>query len=164
MLTAIKIKILKPRDKIYRVSDGAGLYLEVHPNGSKYWRQKYRFSGKEKRLAHGIYGTGGGKVSLAQARAKVSEAKELLGRGKDPGELKKLSKISRHNVEENGFEAVAREWISKQSPIWSEGHTKRIILLLVNNVFPWLGDYRIKLLFHDTLFIIGGCLWCLFNY
>ena len=64
-LTDSKIRNLKPREKTYRVADEKGLYLEVFPNGSKYWRHKYRFNGKEKRLAYGVYPECSGIVNLA---------------------------------------------------------------------------------------------------
>ena len=62
-LNDIRCKNIKPTNKIFKVSDGKGLYLEVNPNGSRYWRFKYRFDGKEKRLAFGVYP----KVSLKDA-------------------------------------------------------------------------------------------------
>ncbi len=71
-LNARQVDAAKPREKAYKVADGAGLYLEVVPSGSRYWRMKYRFNGKEKRMAFGVYPA----VSLAQARALRDEAKK----------------------------------------------------------------------------------------
>lgn len=71
-LTARQIDTAKPKDKSYKLSDGGGMYLEIFPNGSKCWRLKYRFTGKEKRLAFGTYPT----VMLAEARNKREDAKK----------------------------------------------------------------------------------------
>lgn len=71
-LNARQVDAAKPKEKAYKLADGAGLYLEVVPSGSRYWRMKYRFNGKEKRMAFGVYPA----VSLAQARALRDEAKK----------------------------------------------------------------------------------------
>lgn len=84
-LTDSAIKVAKPKDSPYKLTDGQGLYLEVTPNGSKLWRLKYRFNGKEKRLALGAYPT----VSLQQARQRRADARELLAQGADPSAEKK---------------------------------------------------------------------------
>lgn len=81
------------------------MYLLINANGSKYWRMKYRFAGKEKMLSIGVYPD----VTLADAREKRSEARKILAAGGDPGEAKK-KKNSAANEFENTFEAVAREW------------------------------------------------------
>ncbi len=64
MLNARKVEAAKGKEKSYKLFDGGGLYLQVEPNGSRYWRMKYRFAGKEKRLSFGVYPT----VTLADAR------------------------------------------------------------------------------------------------
>ena len=69
-------------------SDGGGLYIELTEAGSSYWRLKYRFAGKEKRLAFGVYPT----VGLKDAREKREAAKKVLARGEDPGEVRKVEK------------------------------------------------------------------------
>jgi hypothetical protein len=79
---------LLPREKSYRVWQGLGLYLEVIPNGSKYWRFKYRFNKKEKRLALGVYP----EVSLSKARINCLRARSLLKEGIDPSVLKQIYK------------------------------------------------------------------------
>lgn len=89
-LTARAVDTLKPGEKPVRVSDGGGLFLEVRPNGAKYWRQAYRFGGKQKQLAHGVYPA----VSLALARERRAEAMALLARGTDPGAVKAAKKQS----------------------------------------------------------------------
>ena len=87
-LTDMSCKNAKPKSKPYKAADANGLYLEIMPNGSKYWRLKYHFAGREKRLAFGVYPT----VSLSDARSKKEEAKKLLALGQDPGQLKKEAK------------------------------------------------------------------------
>lgn len=84
-LTNTECKNAKPQEKKYRLYDGGGLYLEVVPNGSKYWRQKYRYLGKEKLLALGVYP----EVSLAEAREARDKARKLLAQNTDPSAVKK---------------------------------------------------------------------------
>jgi integrase len=122
----------KPREKPYRLADAKGMYLEVTPAGGKYWRMKYRFGGKEKRIAFGVYPD----VSLAQARERCGQARKLLANGVDPGVVKQASKAAT----ENSFEAVAREWHIKFSPGWVTHHADKIIRRLEREVFPWLGS------------------------
>ena len=87
-LTDTAIKGFKPEDKPYKEFDGGGLYLEVAPKGGKWWRLKYRFGGKEKRISLGTYPP----IGLKDARQRRDEAKELLAKGIDPGEQKKEAK------------------------------------------------------------------------
>ena len=119
-------------NKPYKLSDGEGLYLEVTPKGQKYWRLKYRFDGKEKRLSIGVYPA----IPLKEARKKRDEAKALLLNGVDPGEFKKTIK-KQENLE--GFEYVAREWHTKHKANWTDSHAKKLIDRLEKDVFPWLG-------------------------
>ena len=93
------------KDKPYRKADEKGLYLDVRPNGSKYFRLKYRFGGKEKLLALGVYP----ETSLAQARAKRDEARKQLALGIDPGENRKAMKAAQ-TADGETFEVIAREW------------------------------------------------------
>ena len=114
-LTDSAIKVAKPKDKPYKLTDGQGLYLEVMPTGSKLWRLKYRHSGKEKRLALGAYPA----VPLQNARKKRDEARELLSEGTDPGEQKKAAKVAQ-KVEGLTFETLAREWYDYTAPRWAD--------------------------------------------
>ena len=109
-LSEVAIKKAKPKEKPFKLADGGGLYLEVMPNGSKYWRMKYRFGGKENRLAFGVYPL----VSLASAREKTRLAKLELIEGNDPGEIKKQEKLNKRFVSLNTFSAVAAEYIKKK--------------------------------------------------
>lgn len=134
-LTDVTIRKAKPTDKTQRLFDGGGMYLEVSPAGGKWWRLKYRFGGKEKRLSLGTYPDTG----LADAREKRDAARTLLAAGVDPGEQRKAAKAAGEERAANSFEVVAREWHAKQSATWVELHASRIMLRLENDVFPWLG-------------------------
>ena len=134
-LTNITILKAKPADKPVRLFDGGGLYLEISPAGGKLWRLKYRFNGKEKRLALGIYPD----VSLARAREKRHEARTLLADGNDPSENRKAQKAARADRAANSFEVVAREWFAKFKPNWVEAHSDKVIRRLERDMFPWIG-------------------------
>jgi len=136
MLTDTAIKKLKPKDKAYRVFDGAGMYLEVAPAGGKWWRLKYRFSGKEKRLSLGTYPD----VSLKAAREKRDEARKLLAAGVDPGENRKATKAAGADRAANSFEVIAREWYDQHVDTWAPNHAKRVLQLFERDLFPPLGD------------------------
>lgn len=134
-LTDAAVRNAVPRDKPYRLADSAGLYLEVSPAGGKYWRFKYRFAGKEKRLALGVYDT----IGLKVARERRDAARQLLANGIDPGEHRKVQKAVTVERASNSFETVAREWFCKQAPGWAASHADKIMQRLEKNVFPWLG-------------------------
>lgn len=108
-LTEIQIRQLEPDAKSYQCSDGRGLFLEIHPNGSKLWRFKYRFLGKQKRLALGRYPD----VGLEGARRKLDEARQVLAGGEDPLAARKLHKLVAAFKAANSFEDVAKDFIEK---------------------------------------------------
>ncbi|BFI51786.1 integrase [Yersinia pseudotuberculosis] len=134
-LTDIKVKTAKPIDKAYKLTDGGGMYLLVKPNGSKYWRLKYRFVGKEKMLSIGVYPD----VSLADARQKRDDARKILAAGGDPGEVKKADKLAQKLSTENTFEAIAREWHKQKADRWSLRYRDEIIDTFEKDIFPYLG-------------------------
>ena len=138
-LSDAKVRNAKPKQKPYKLSDADGRYLLVMPTGGKYWRFDYRYGGKRKTLALGIYPA----VSLLQARGKTLEARQAMAQGIDPGQQKKAQKQAQTNAV-NGFEVVAREWYAKFLPTWTTGHSKTIISRLERNVFPWLGQQPIS--------------------
>lgn len=138
-LTGARIRIIKPLDKAYKVADEKGLYLLINTNGSKYWRMKYRFAGREKLLSIGIYP----ELSLSEARDKRDEARKQLANGIDPAILKKQTKMTASINAANSFEMIAREWHVKNIATWTEGHAQRILERLEKNVFPWLGSIPI---------------------
>lgn len=135
-LTDTAIRTAKPKDKPYRLSDAGGLYMEVSPAGGKLWRLKYRFDGKEKRLAMGAYPD----TSLKDARDKRDVARKLLANGVDPSEQKKAAKAAGMENATNSFEVIAREWFAKQSKTWAESHSTKIMIRLEKDIFPWLGS------------------------
>jgi integrase len=134
-LSDLGIKNAKPGEKPLRLSDSGGLYLEVAPSGGKLWRLKYRFNGKEKRLALGKYP----EVGLKEARERRDEARKLLANEIDPGENRKVQRAAKTERAANSFEVVAREWLAKNTPKWATTHTSKIVRRLEMYVFPWLG-------------------------
>ncbi|EEW1993786.1 MULTISPECIES: tyrosine-type recombinase/integrase [Enterobacteriaceae] len=139
-LNARQVDAAKPREKAYKLADGAGLYLEVVPSGSRYWRMKYRFNGKEKRMAFGVYPT----VSLAQARALRDEAKKKLAEGIDPSFAKKEEKLVRDVQLNNTFQAVALEWHGTKVSRWSEGYASDIMEAFNKDIFPYIGQQPVN--------------------
>ena len=104
--------------------------------GGKWWRLKYRFGGKEKRISLGVYPD----VSLKQARRRRAQARQLLAREIDPSEHRKALKAARAERSANSFEAVAREWFTKHAPNWATSHAGRVLSRLERDIFPWIGS------------------------
>lgn len=136
-LTDIKVRTTKPSDKPFKLTDGQGMHLLINPNGSKYWRLQYRFGGKQKVLALGVYPM----VSLGEARRKRDEAKKLVSDGIDPSEKKKADKIEQS--EALTFEAVARDWHTACKRKWSDSHSERVLKSLEDNLFSSMGQRKI---------------------
>ncbi|MEN9490112.1 MAG: hypothetical protein RJA63_561 [Pseudomonadota bacterium] len=141
-LTDLQAKKAAPKDKPYRLADSAGMYLEVQPNGRKYWRLKYRIAGKEKRLALGVYP----EVPLSQARGARDEARRLIAKGIDPSAERQAAKKAALASIENTFEAVARRWFAEHEPTWSKAYSSRIMARLEADVFPNIGAIDISAL------------------
>ena len=137
MLTDTAIRNAKPKDKPYRLSDALGLYIEIAASGGKLWRLKYRFGGKEKRLALGVYGD----VSLQDARKQREAARKLLSQGVDPGAVRKAQKTA--GTDADTFGTIAREWFAKHKANWAAGHADKIIQRLERDIFPWIGGHSI---------------------
>lgn len=137
-LTDVTVRQTKAGEKPQKLSDGGGLFLEIRPNGSKYWRLAYRFDGKQKLLALGVYPD----VSLALARERRGVARKQLANGIDPSDTRKALKVVHSG--EGSFEAVAREWFAKFSPNWAASHATKLIRRLELYVFPWLGAKPVK--------------------
>jgi len=106
MLTESQIKAAKPTEKPYKLFDSGGMYLLVNPDGSRWWRLKYRFAGKERGISFGVYPT----VGLKRAREKREEAKQLLSDGVDPSARRQTAKVSQAVT----LELIAREWLVLQ--------------------------------------------------
>ena len=131
-LTALAAKNAKPREKPYRLAAGKGLYLEVMPTGAKYWRWKYRFGGKEKRLALGVFDD----VSLAEAKDRRDEARTTFRNGIDPSAKRKAERLAARVAAATSFEAVAREWLEKQPTKLVPNTVARAQRLLESLAFP----------------------------
>ena len=129
------IKAAKPRiDKAYKLPDEKGMYIYIHTNGSKYFRLDYRFDGKRKTLALGVYP----ETTLKEAREKREIARKQIADGIDPSENKKAVKESREATVANSFEIIAREWGAKHVNNWDD-KSNRSKRMLERNIFPWLG-------------------------
>lgn len=133
MLTDPAIRNAKPKDKPYRLSDALGLYIEIATSGGKLWRFKYRFRGKEKRLALGTHPD----VGIKEARKQRDAARKLLAEGVDPGAVRKAQKTA--GTDGDTFETIAREWFAKHKMTWAPSHANKIIERLERDIFPWIG-------------------------
>lgn len=122
-LTDVLIRNAKAKLKSYKLADMQGMHLLIKPNGGKYWRFKYRFAGKEKLLALGVYPS----VSLNEARNKRDKARKLLADNIDPSLEKKKSKRLMILKNENTFKALAEEWLNNQQAGWTERHAYYVI-------------------------------------
>ena len=126
MLNDTQCKQAKPGAKAFKLSDEKSLYLVVSPLGAKYWRFDYRYAGKRKTLALGVYP----EVTLKAARQKRDEARRLLDAGTDPAEARRVEKIARKVAAATSFEAVAREWHEKKRHEWVDRFNHGGVLLL----------------------------------
>lgn len=138
-LSDLKIKSAKSKEKQYKLTDGDGLFLLVHPNGSKYWRYRYKYRGKEKLLAIGTYPI----LSLSEARNLRDEAKLQLAKQLDPVIQKKSKKLEQS--EQSTFEEIARKWC-ENNKTWSEPHRAKVLRTLESYIFPYIGFYAISTL------------------
>jgi integrase len=135
-LSDAKVRNAKPRTKPYKIADGEGLFLLIAPTGSKYWRLKYFFAGKEKLLALGVYP----EVNLADARDRRSQARKVLAAGQDPALVKKEAKRLAISKSENAFEVVAREWFEKRKHEWAPSSARVTLARLEQHILPKLGQ------------------------
>ena len=139
-LTDTQIKQFKPQAKTKKLYDERGLYLEVAPSGGKWWRLKYRFNGKEKRISLGVYPD----VTLKEARARRDEAKIQLSNGIDPSVYRKQQKQDYIDEHVNTFGTIAQEWFAKHKDQWTKGYADRTRSRLERDVMPWLGTLPIN--------------------
>lgn len=138
-LTDTATRNAKPAEKPYKLTDEKGLYLLVTVTG-KYWRMNYRFAGKQKTLALGVYPT----LTLAAARQRRDDARKLLANEIDPSLVKAVKKQAKQQAAENSFKAVALEWYAKKLPAWAPATASKVNRYLTNDIFPWLGNRPIK--------------------
>lgn len=134
-LTDIKIRQAKPGAAVVKMTDGAGLYLEVRPNGSKLWRYRYRIAGKENVFAVGSYP----EVSLSDARAERDAAREHVKAGRHPSHVRQTEKAQQLAENRNTFKAVAQEWIKDRLGKRSATYRKQCERAFTADVYPKIG-------------------------
>lgn len=139
-LTDLKLRKLKPAAAIYRVADGNGLCIEIHPSGAKYWRHRYRFAGKARMQSLGAYP----EIGLAAARAALDEARLVLRAGEDPVRKRQLDRSVRAAAENNTFESIAGEWLQQQSGKLAPATYAKAQWMLQELAFPWIGSLPIS--------------------
>ena len=136
-LTDTKVRAAGANGKTQRLWDGGGLYLEVSPSGSKWWRLKYRHLRKERRLSLGTYPD----TPLKAARERAADARKLMESGVDPSAERQAVQRSADEAGSNSFEALAREWLDTvHKPAVSDAQSNRTIGRLERDVFPWIGS------------------------
>jgi len=131
----IRYRNAKPKEKPFKLSDGEGLHLLINPNGSKWWRYRYTFAGKEKGLSFGVYPA----TTLESARDKRTAARKLIAEGVDPSVARKEKDAEKVNT----FRHVAAEWLSKNAHTWAPGHRYTVQRTLDKDIFPFFGDKSI---------------------
>lgn len=134
-LSDTAIRSAKPGEKPYKLADEKGLFLLISPNGSKWWRLKFRVDGKEKLLSLGTYP----EIGLKKAREARDEARRMLAEGIDPSEHRKASKAAKETLSANSFEVICREWLNNKRSNIEESQYKKSLARLEKDVFPWLG-------------------------
>lgn len=142
MLTEITIKSLKPKPKVYRVSDAAGLCLEVHPNGHRHWRLRYRYANKSQMMGLGPWPL----ISLALARRKRDDARRLLYDGIDPVRHKREQAEARLREHDGLFPVVAKAWLdTKEHSVGTETYRK-MKLVVEGDLIPALRRHALATL------------------
>ena len=141
-LTVVAIKNAQAKAKPYKMSDGLGLYLFVSVTGRKCWRFNYRYAGKYKTLALGIFP----EVSLKAARQALQTARNSLAAGRDPHSEKQQQKTLQQPHSEQSFQRIASEWLARQQPIWVDSHYRTVQSRFVNYVFPLIGHRHIAVI------------------
>jgi integrase len=139
-LTDVKIRQAKSSDKLIKLTDGNGLYLEVKPNGSKLWRYRYRIAGKENLFAVGEYPA----ISLQDARKARDDARELVKQGIHPSHARQSTLADQLGKNASTFEAVAREWLDRKKGKWSAYSHKQATHCIEQNAFPKIGRLPIR--------------------
>jgi integrase len=134
-ISNLAIKSAKPSAKPIKLFDGRGLFLLIHPKGGKWWRLKYFFNGKEKLISLGTYP----EISLLEARLRREECRQLIAKGIDPSHHRKATKNAAAERDKNSFEAIAREWLMKQSSSWTPSHGTRVLKRLERDIFSVIG-------------------------
>jgi hypothetical protein len=147
-LSDAQIKRAKAVSKPFKLFDGHGLYLEVHPSGGKFWRFRYRqANGKETVIAFGPYP----EVSLADARDKRTEARRLLLDGQDPIQRREQARRAGMLASENTFRKIATEWHAVKMKGWSAAYGRNVLHRLDMDVFPDIGRIPVEEVTHRDL-------------
>lgn len=139
-LSSMAVAKAKPRDKPYKLSDGRGLYLLVTPQGGRYWRLNYRFDGKSRTMALGVFPD----VSLADARTKCDGARSVLAAGSDPTAKRKDDAVQAAFDATTSFKAVAEEWLAKREREGLAQITLDKARWLLDFAYPALGVRKIS--------------------
>ena len=139
ILSDAKLRSVKPASKPYKLYDGGGLFLLVQPNGSRYWRLKYRTAGKERLFAVGVYP----EVGLADARERALDARRLIREGSDPVVERRRQRLST-NASAETFKAIADEWIASRADSWSPSYVETVRSALAANLYPQIGGLPIR--------------------
>ena len=139
-LTDTRIRNAKPKAQAYKLSDGGGMYLLLTPSGARYWRLDYRFAGKRRTLALGVYPS----VTLSNARSRREAARALLDGGNDPSAARKATKRAAKLAAGNTFEAVAREWLDNQRNRLAPQYRARLKARLEADIFSLIGSRPIR--------------------
>lgn len=139
-LTDLKIRRSKPEAKPYKVTDGAGLYVEIRPTGSKLWRYRYRIAGKENVFALGEYP----EVSLSDARDARDAARKLVRQGIHPSHVRQAERLNNITEGAQTFESIAREFAEQKAKVWSEKYAGQFDRAMTSNVYPVIGKLPIR--------------------
>jgi len=143
-LTDTRIRTAKPSGKPYKLTDSAGLHLEVKPNGSKRWRLRYRIGGKENMFALGEYGDRPGQFTLAEAREERDKARKLVKQGIHPAHSRHALRAANIAEGANTFKTVALEWIEKRRSSWTPYYLAQVEGMLKADVYPDIGTLPIR--------------------
>lgn len=139
-LTDKTIRAAKPSDKALKLTDGAGLYLEVTPSGSKLWRYRFRLEGKESVFAIGAYP----QISLADARKLRDDARDLVKQGINPAQARQQAKQATIDESKNTFALSADAWYTEKRPTWGAHHAHTVRRILDADVLPRIGSAPIR--------------------
>ncbi|OJW12510.1 integrase arm-type DNA-binding domain-containing protein [Mucilaginibacter sp. 44-25] len=150
-LSHLQCEAAKPQLKPYKINDGKGLYLQIMPNGSKYWQHRFRYQSKQRCLSLGTFP----EVSLADAREKLKEAKASLKQNIDPKVLRQQQKQLAHYEAGLTFKAIAEEWHQLNKDSWTERHANYVLRRLELHTFKEIGEYPVSQL---TPALVMACL------
>ncbi|KWS95503.1 MULTISPECIES: tyrosine-type recombinase/integrase [Pseudomonas syringae group] len=138
MLTDANCRSAKPKEKLYRLNDQRGLYLEVKPTGVKAWRYRFALNGKSSMIGLGDYPA----VRLSEARERSEAARKLVKEGVNPAQQRQLDRVRQANEATNTFDVIAKEWL--QTKDWEDITKNRRLDMLERVVFPNIGKLPVR--------------------